>query len=66
MTDNNDNVGNDPPEDDLADTYIIFAQANTWKSPNASHELAYYVDNLMRNYKLELDGFQDDCSVQSI
>ena len=51
MTDNNDNVGNDPPEDDLADTYIIFAQANTWKSPNASHELAYYVDNLMRNYK---------------
>ena len=40
-------------DEEQADSYIIFAQANLWKSPNASNELGYYVDSLMRNYRYD-------------
>ena len=40
--------------EDLEDkTYIIFAQANVWKSPNASNELGYYINKLMSCYKYD-------------
>ena len=40
--------------EDLEDkTYIIFAQANLWRSPNASNELGYYINKLMSCYKYD-------------
>ena len=40
-------------EDIDDNSYIIFAQANVWKSPNACHELGYYINKLMSCYKYD-------------
>ena len=40
--------------EDLEDnSYVIFAQANVWKSPNACNELGYYINKLMSCYKYD-------------
>ena len=40
-------------EDIEDNSYVIFAQANVWKSPNACNELGYYINKLMSCYKYD-------------
>ena len=39
-------------KDDI-DSYIVFIQANTWKSHHATNELGQHIDVMMQNYKYD-------------